>query len=107
MVKFSRWNGHRWSRRRNLSRVGTSQREFWISNGQRNGDHDLRYPRFAWSRYTKLDILCNVALKVIKSLLHRVDRHPPEALEFLDDAILMDISLGGRAPYTIADFDEN
>jgi hypothetical protein len=46
--------------------LAQARRGFWISNGQRNGDHDLRYPRFAWSRYTKLDILCNVALKVIK-----------------------------------------
>jgi hypothetical protein len=64
MVKFSRWNRHHGAD----DEIFLELRKVTGSgfNGQRNGDHDLRYPRFAWSRYTKLDILCNVALKVIK-----------------------------------------
>jgi hypothetical protein len=44
----------------------------------------------------KLDILCNVALKVIKEFSYiELTDILPKALEFLDDAILMDISSEG------------
>jgi hypothetical protein len=40
-------------------------------------------------------ISCATWLSKWSKFKHRVDRHPPEALEFLDDAILMDISSEG------------
>jgi hypothetical protein len=61
------------------------------SDGQRNGDDGLRYiPALPGLDIQKL-ISCNVALKVIKEF---TSNSPilPEAIEFVDQSILMEIS---------------
>jgi hypothetical protein len=65
-----------------LSRAG-SQSDGSDFNGQRNGDHDLRYPLIR-SRYTKLDILA-MALKVIKEFSFELTDILPK--HWSDDAI--------------------
>jgi hypothetical protein len=80
MVKFSRWN-----------RTSGADDEIFLELAQASvGSGFLTANAMATMIYDipalpgliqKLDILCNVALKVIKEFSY-IDRHPPEALSF-------------------------